>query len=282
MMADWFLNAAPLRSLPIGDRGIQYGDGLFETIAIRKGEPRLWSLHSSRLARGCEALSIRMPSDEELADGIAHAIRSSDVSADFCIVKIIVTAGESQRGYGRAASTAPNVLFGAFASAPLPVSYYRNGIETTVCRTRLGMNSPTAGLKTLNRIEQVLARSELLENKRFEGLTLDADDHVICGTMSNVFLVKENLITTPPVDSCGVAGVMREHVMACLANSGRDVRLEKVKQSALGDVDEVFVSNSQFGVLPVASCDSTQWGVGKVTQDVMTTMAAAGIVECQS
>ena len=281
-MAEWFANGAPIHSLPIGDRGVQYGDGLFETVAIRKGEPRLWTLHSERLARGCKLLSITMPSEEELADGIAHAIQSSDVPAAYGIVKIIVTAGVSQRGYGRIASNTPTVLFGAFASAPPPASYYRDGIETALCRTRLAVRSPTAGLKTLNRIEQVLARSELTDKKFFEGLTMDADDHVICGTMSNVFFVTGQAISTPPVDDCGVAGVMRAHVLSSLADVGRSVSLEKTKLSELERVDEVFVSNSQFGVIPVAKCNEMHWGVGHVTRDVMSTMARAGIAECPS
>ena len=281
-MGDWFSNGVPIRTLPIDDRGIQYGDGLFETLAIRKGERRLWSLHSERLARGCKALSIAMPNEQELADGIAHAIHSSDVPAGYCIVKIIVTAGASRRGYGRTTSTSPTVLFGAFASAPPPASYYQDGIETMICQTRLAMHSPTAGLKTLNRIEQVLARSELLDQKLFEGLTMDADGHVICGTMSNVFFVSEQSISTPPVDDCGVAGVMRAHVIASLAEAGQNINIEKLDLVDLDAVDEVFVSNSQFGVLPVASCGTMRWGVGEVTRNVMTCMANAGIDECRS
>lgn len=281
-MGDWYANGAPVSGLTIDDRGLQYGDGLFETIAIRKGEPRLWILHKRRLARGCKALAINMPTEEDLNDGIAHAIAASKLPDAYCTIKIIVTAGVSRRGYARRESLAPTVLFGAFSSTPPRATFYRDGIDTTVCSTRLAMHSPTAGLKTLNRLEQVLARSELSENKLFEGLTMDADDHLICGTMSNVFFISNKAISTPPIDSCGVAGVMREHVIASLASQGQHVSLEKMPLAELEKVDEVFVSNSQFGVIPVASCDATHWGVGTVTRDVMATMAKAGIIECQS
>ena len=281
-MAEWFSEQAPVRQLPVADRGLQYGDGLFETIAIRNGSPRLWSLHCARLAKGCKALAIRMPDEAQLSDGIAHALAASAISDAYCTVKVIVTAGPSQRGYGRSASASPTVLFGVFASLPLPASYYLEGVTATICRTRLATHSPTAGLKTLNRLEQVLARSELVEPGVFEGLTLDADDNVICGTMSNVFFIKEQSISTPPIDASGVAGVMREHVLNSMAATGRDVLVQNFSQSDLGHVDEVFVCNSQFGIVPVAACDNLHWGVGEMTRQVMTTMAGAGVAECQT
>ena len=280
-MGNWFSNGAAVTTVPIDDRGLQYGDGLFETVAIRSGEPRLWSLHCERLARGCDALSIQMPSERVLTDGIEHAISASNVSAAYSIVKIIVTAGVSQRGYGRAANAEPMILFGAFASKPPPASYYKDGIAMTFCKTRLARNSPVAGLKTLNRIEQVLARSELTNSDYFEGLTMDADGHIICGTMSNVFLVNGKSISTPSLDDCGVAGVMRSHTIASLEKTGTIVDRVRATQSDLKKADEVFITNSQFGVIPVASCDSMQWGTGQVTRDVMATMAQAGIVECR-
>jgi 4-amino-4-deoxychorismate lyase len=280
-MGNWFSNGAAATSIPINDRGLQYGDGLFETVAIRSGEPRLWSLHRERLARGCDALSIRMPDERVLADGIEHAIGASNVSAAYSIVKIIVTAGVSQRGYGRSANAKPMLLFGAFASKPLPSTHYDDGIAIKFCKTRLARNSPVAGLKTLNRIEQVLARSELTSSEYFEGLTMDADGHIICGTMSNVFLVNGQSISTPSLDDCGVAGVMRSHIIASLEEAGMNVDRISVTQSDLEKADEVFISNSQFGVIPVASCDSTHWGAGQVTRDVMATMAESGIVECR-
>ena len=151
-----------------------------------------------------------------------------------------------------------------------------------ICRTKLATHSSTAGLKTLNRLEQVLARSELVEPGVFEGLTLDADENVICGTMSNVFFINKQSISTPPIDSSGVAGVMREHILNSMAATGRDILIQKVPLSELGNVDEVFVCNSQFGIVPVAACDNMQWGVGEQTRRVMTTMAEAGVAECQT
>jgi len=280
-MADWFLDGVPVGHVAIGDRGYQYGDGLFETVAIRGGKPRLWQYHVDRLTRGCERLGIRTPAGSDLLDGVIDALRQSKVSDDYSIAKIIVSAGVGTRGYGRARIVAPTVLHGVFAASPPRIESYRDGVDLALCQTRLASESATAGLKTLNRLEQVLARSEFMDSAVFEGLTMDADDHIICGTMSNVFFVGSNRISTPSLRRCGVEGVMRRHIIALLSEQGIETAVRPVNLSDLGDIDEVFVSNSQFGALPVRSCAQWRWAVGETTRHVMSILADDGVRECR-
>ena len=280
-MADWITNGESVQHVSISDRGFQYGDGLFETIAIRKGEPRLWQYHVGRLTRGCEVLRIAMPKESELLDGITQALEHSDVLPAYSIVKIIVSSGSGLRGYGRGVAESPTVLFRAFPAAPPALESYRDGIDTMFCETRLASDSATAGLKTLNRLEQVLARSEFVGSNVFEGFTMDADNNIICGTMSNVFFVNDKTISTPPLDRCGVAGVMRRHVIETLREQGIDTTIRASKCMELEDADEVFLSNSQFGVMPVRSCGDLRWPVGKVTQQIMSSIANSGVTECR-
>ena len=280
-MADWFSNGDSVGHVDASDRGFQYGDGLFETVAIRNGEPRLWNYHMDRLAKGCELLSINKPVDAELFAGVGDALQKSNTTAAYCVVKIIVTAGTGLRGYGRLLAKTPTVLFGAFPAIPPPVESYRDGLETALCQTRLAVNSPLAGLKTLNRLEQVLARSEFVNSGEFEGLTMDADDNIICGTMSNVFFVTQKSISTPSLTRCGVDGVMRRHVIETLRVQGIDTQIQTINLVDLKNVDEVFVSNSQFGVMPVRSCGDIQWPVGETTRNVMSFLAENGVPECR-
>lgn len=280
-MADWFVNGDAAGHVDASDRGFQYGDGLFETIAIRNNEPRLWDYHMERLAKGCKLLGIRKPADAELSDGVSNALLQSHVPTAYSVVKIIVTAGTGLREYGRTRTDSPTVLFGAFPALPPPVESYRDGLEVALCQTRLAVNSPTAGLKTLNRLEQVLARSEFVETGEFEGLTMDADDNIICGTMSNVFFVTDNSISTPSLRRCGVEGVMRRHIIETLRVQGICTQIRDVKFPDLKDVDEVFVSNSQFGIMPVRSCSDLQWPVGDTTRKVMSILADNGVAECR-
>lgn len=280
-MANWFSNGTPVENVTASDRGFQYGDGLFETIAIRNGDARLWPYHMDRLRKGCGVLKIEMPVESELSAGLKHALRDSHALTAYAVTKIIVSAGTGLRGYGRGPTESPNVLFGVFPAAPPPVESYRDGLKLALCKTRLAVNSPTAGLKTLNRLEQVLARSEFVDTGEFEGLTMDADDNIICGTMSNVFLVSNKSILTPSLERCGVEGIMRRHIIETLKEQGIDTQIQPISLASLKSVDEVFVSNSQFGVMPVQSCAGLQWSVGETTRQIMSMLADNGVAECR-
>ena len=150
-----------------------------------------------------------------------------------------------------------------------------------LCQTRLAIYSAVAGIKTLNRLEQVLARSEFIGENVFEGLTMDADDNIICGTMSNVFFVNKQSISTPPLDRCGVEGVMRRYVIETLSKQGIETKIQSISLADLDNVDEVFLSNSQFGVMPVKRCMEMQWPAGEVTRKVMAILADNGVAECR-
>ena len=152
-MTEWFSRGELIEAISANDRGLQYGDGLFETIAIRDGELRLWEYHLARLRKGCETLGLWMPSDDVLLEGVMHALRESESTEIAAVAKIIITAGEGSRGYGRTGNTPPSTLFAVFPAAPHQAAAYRDGIDLALCRTRLAVGSVAAGLKTLNRLE---------------------------------------------------------------------------------------------------------------------------------
>jgi 4-amino-4-deoxychorismate lyase len=280
-MTEWYEFSEQRRVIDPDERGFQYGDGLFETIAIRHGEPRLWDYHVRRLEAGCKRLALNSPAAAGLRSRLDTAIAESAHDSDFCVAKIIVTAGVSQRGYGRATPTDPTIYIGVFPAGPVSQPAYENGIATVLCETRLAVGSPVAGLKTLNRIEQVLAKSECLQTGAFEGLTLDADGRLICGTMSNVFVVRNKMIATPTLVRCGVAGTMRQFALDLLEKRGTGVEVCDLEWDDLVAADEVFITNSQMGLVPVNRCENQQWPVGGVTRDVMKLLADNGIAECR-
>jgi 4-amino-4-deoxychorismate lyase len=277
-MTDWYGWQGETLWISPDERGFHYGDGLFETVAIRNGTPRLWNLHIDRMNSGCERLGLVPPDGTSLERIMAAAL---DGAGPDGIVKLIVTAGEGERGYGRPMSQPAKVYAARFPWPAPEAAASRDGVSTMLCKTRLATGSPLAGLKTLNRLEQVLARSECLAKGVFEGLTQDAEGRLICGTMSNVFFVKDNAISTPSLERCGVAGVMRRLVLETLGEQGRYVDIGDLSLADLRAADEVFLTNSQFGVLPVKGCDELAWPVGTVTRDVMDLLAARGIDECR-
>jgi len=280
MTGDWYRNNRRITSVPVDDRGFQYGDGLFETVAIRAGSARLWQLHVDRLAGGCERIGFRMPSESSLHEAVGIAVKSSLPRPRDGVIKLMLTAPPSDRGYSRPRSIDPDVTIGAFPARLPERDAYRTGVDTILCSTELASPSVTAGLKTLNRLEQVIAAAECRAANVFDGLTCDAVGRVICGTMSNVFFVSGQAIITPSVARCGVAGVMRRFVMESLAGEGIEVAVGDFLATELGGADEVFITNSQFGILPVRRCGELQWTRHERTFDVMTVVGALGIGEC--
>lgn len=279
-MSGWYRNGTPVDSIPIDDRAVQYGDGLFETVAIRAGKPRLFDLHLERLERGCTALGIEMPDVSALENELMSAIRQSQETPAHCVAKIVVSSGVSQRGYGRRQPSPASVIIGVFPSRPVAAASYREGVNTILCATRLAVHSATVGLKSLNRIEQVLGRSECVTDDAFEGLMLDAEERLICGTMSNVFIAVDSTIVTPSLDRCGVEGVMRSFAIRALAAEGIEVTVRDVALEEFRGCDEVFLTNSQFGALPVRQCDGRSLVPGRLTREVIATLARNDILEC--
>ncbi len=279
-MSEWYEVNRRTQAVDPADRGFQYGDGLFETIAIRQGKPRQWQYHLDRLSAGCERLGLEPP-PASLELDLDAALTRSKHDQSSCIAKLIITAGSSLRGYGRAMPTPGEIYIGVFPSTPLNRPAYVNGVATMLCETRLATGSAVAGLKTLNRIEQVLASSECQSTGAFEGLTLDADGRLICGTISNVFIVKNNRVRTPSLARCGVAGTMRRLVIELLEQEERAVDICDLTEVDLAEADEVFITNSQMGAVPVHRCGNYKWPVGPLTREVMNRLAEHGIEECR-
>ena len=279
-MSTWFAQGQRITSIPLDDRGAQYGDGLFETIAIRGGAPRFWALHCERLMSGCARLGIASPEPNLILQQLQLAITASGVDAEYALAKIVVSAGSGRRGYAREDALVPAVRIGMFAAQPLGPKIYRDGIAVTLCGTRLAIQPQVAGIKLLNRIEQILARAEWNEPSIFEGLMLDTDERLICGTMSNVFISHGNVISTPAITRCGVAGVMREHLLSVFDNEGVDCSIRDIGLQELASADELILCNSQFGVLPVRKIDERTVVADSVTRRIMRLAADHGVSEC--
>lgn len=279
-MSAWFAQGKAIESIPLDDRGAQYGDGLFETVAIRDGQARFWNLHFDRLRMGCDRLGISTPQEASLQRELQSAIESSAVDVSFAVAKIVVSAGVGPRGYQRPDGIQPAVRIGIFASQRLADELYRAGVAVMLCYNRLALQPGLAGIKSLNRLEQVLARTEWNDASITEGLMLDTDGRLICGTMSNVFISLGNTIATPALTRCGVAGVMRRHIISILDQAGTTCEVRDIGVGELYAAEEVFLTNSQFGVLPVRQLDSTEFAPGTVTRDLMRLAASTGVPEC--
>jgi len=243
------------------DRGLAYGDGLFETMAATDGAIRWLDYHLERLAAGCGRLAIPVPTDVELRRQIA----AQTPPRGRAVIKIIVTRGIGTRGYRPPDDPAPTIIVGS-APWPSPDPPSAHGVVMATCETRLGENPQLAGLKHLCRLEHVLAQLELKQRGLDEGLLLSTSGHVVSATSNNVFASFGSRVCTPRIDRCGVRGVMRRLVLESCAHLGLEAQELDMDVADLLRADELFVTNAVMGVRPVSRLDDTVYGVGPVTR----------------
>jgi 4-amino-4-deoxychorismate lyase len=229
------------------DRGLMYGDGLFETITCVDARPRWLALHLQRLRRGCERLQLPFADFEALSAEIEAMARVPERS----IVKLILTRGPArQRGYRPQGNETPTrILTRHEWPAGNAAADFRVGISAV----RLGMNPLLAGLKHLNRLEQVMAQTAMRDAALEEVLMLSSAGQLIGGSMSNVFFAGEAGLFTPALDDCGVAGVMRQRVCEAAASAGIAVQVRAVDPGELPQVHEAFVTNVRWGVQSISA-----------------------------
>ena len=280
-MAQWFQDNLPVKTVPIGDRALHYGDGLFETIAIRDGCPRLLDLHLDRLKLGCDRLHIDTGVIATIPDGCASAIKAAGFDGADAVVKILLSRGEGRRGYAPPKEMKPLLRIGIFECEPYPAEYYREGITVCISEVRIARQPLLAGIKTLNRLEQVQAAAEQADPACAERLMLDTEGDLICGTMSNVFLVRHSTVLTPAITHAGISGVMRRYTLQTADKLSIKCEATRIPFAMLNEAEEVFITNSQIGLWPVRACGELRFRPGAVTERIMGALAEAGISECR-
>lgn len=239
------------------DRGLLYGDGLFETIRFVDGAAPLWARHMQRLQGGCSRLDLPAVKPSVLRE---EALRSIEGLND-AVVRITLTRGLGERGYRPPAKPRLTRIVAASAPPSLRAQDYHDGVTARLCSLRLATQPALAGIKHLNRLEQVLARAEWNDQEVYEGLLCDQEGEAICATMANLFAVIDGVLVTPPVDRCGVAGVARAEILA-----GRDVHVRRLPLDTLEKADEVFLSSSVRGILPLRAVGEQVFPVGPCTR----------------
>jgi len=255
--------------LPADDRGLQYGDGLFETCVLRHGRIELWQQHLDRLIAGCQRLAIPTPDPAQLST----ELRSLCVGTSDGLVKLIITRGSGGRGYRPPAAPSPRRIWQLHPIPAYPTEYATEGVRLQRCRTQLSQSPQLAGIKHLNRLEQVLARAEWSDPDIPEGLLQDSAGNWIEGTMSNLFVVSDGRLLTPDLSRCGVAGVMRDQVLALAAEQGIASHIAAIDTATLTAADELFISNSVMRIWPVRELGEWPCRPGALTRSLASALA---------
>ncbi|RON89362.1 aminodeoxychorismate lyase [Pseudomonas fluorescens] len=262
---DSWVDGQPADALSLKDRGLAYGDGLFETIAVHGGQPVLLDRHLTRLAEGCSRLAISADIEQVRSELQAYAAVMGEG-----VLKLILTRGDGLRGYAPDPAAQGRRILQGNPPAAYPFVHGEQGVRLFPCVTRLSNQPLLAGLKHLNRLEQVLARAEWRDSEHAEGLMLDQAGRVIEGVFSNLFLVRDGVLITPDLKRCGVAGVMRAEILFQAESLAIPIQITDISLEQLQWVDEVFICNSVYGVWPVRAYAALSWPVGPLTRKLQT------------
>ncbi len=265
--------------LTINDRSIHYGDGLFETILCYNNKLYYWSQHFQRLQTSAEKLKIACPQEQLLLDDIAKLLdknKSGSNSEAACAIKIIVSRGAGERGYQFSKNTTASRIALLSAVEAGHSSLLSNQLlsgELFICKQQVSINENLAGIKHLNRLENVLARNEWNDKAKkniIDGLMLNANQHVIEGTMSNLFAIKDKQLFTPCLSLSGINGVMRGVIIELAGKSDIKTSAITLTLDDLSSMDELFISNSLIAMKAVTKLGDSIYKDQAVTNMIFT------------
>jgi 4-amino-4-deoxychorismate lyase len=258
------INGVQAEYISAMDRGLHYGDGIFETIACVNNQLQFWPQHIARMADGAKKLKIDFPGDKLWLRDV-QTLFNHQPAGESWVIKLILTRGAGERGYRSPAKSLPSRI-AIRSSWPDNIDQVaERGARIRVCDTRLAVSPQLAGIKHLNRLENVLARNEW-RDEYDEGLMMDFRGHVIEGTMSNLFAVKNNVLYTPALDQCGVNGVIRQQIISIADELKLAIQETGMTLAELMQMDEMMLTNSVIGLWPVSNFADGQYAIGDTTQ----------------
>jgi 4-amino-4-deoxychorismate lyase len=251
-----WINGAAATTLPAADRSVQFGDGCFTTARVLRAEIQLLSEHIARMRRAASVLCIDCVDWAALEREMVHAAGQQEEA----VVKAVITRGQGGRGYSAAGCSEPTRIVSVSA---YPAHYHalrKHGVKLTLSPVNLSKNPLLAGIKHLNRLEQVMIRLHLDQTDAHEALVVDTSGCLVECCAANLFWRKGNHIFTPDLSQSGVDGVMRRHIIRLIENTSPwtlHIVSEPVK--ALSDADEVLICNALMPVLPVAQASGEKY-----------------------
>lgn len=262
-MLECLINGEISTLLNASSRGLCFGDGVLESIPVHNGRPRRWQTHMDRLGAGCERLGLVMPPQAILL----REAQTVSVGLANTVVQIIVIRDGQCTDYAAGEDFSCTRVVSAHPYPDGLLERAREGVRARICDLRLAIQPALGGIKHLNRLEQVLASTEMRDEAADEGLLLDSEGHVISSISANIFIVMGDRLLTPRLDRCGVRGVLRSHILKDFASRCEQRR---VQEDLLQEAHEVFLCDCIRGIAPVTAIDDYQYSIGPVTRELQT------------
>ncbi|HCH49784.1 MAG TPA: aminodeoxychorismate lyase [Proteus sp.] len=249
----YWVNGQQQKTVDASDRAVQFGDGCFTTLLVENNQPIMLSAHIERLKQGCEALFLPFPDWNWLKNHIIDIATTIETSKG--VIKVIISRGIGGRGYSSKGFIAPTII----TSHSLYPYHYLNqqlsGVLLGMSPILLGKNSMLAGIKHLNRLEQILIKHHLETTKFDDVLVCDNEGYLIEANASNLFWRKGHSIFTPNLTASGVNGIMRQQILQFAKQRTWDIHVVKEKPQTLFDADEVWLTNALMPIIPVAQIE---------------------------
>ncbi|SFN80329.1 aminodeoxychorismate lyase [Xenorhabdus japonica] len=243
----YWINGNQCDHLPVNDRAVQFGDGCFTTIRVEQGLPALLPLHIKRLQKGVEKLFMPALDWFQLETQIKQAVKGCESG----VLKVILSRGTGGRGYSFDDTLEPTQILSLSSYPEQYIAQRQKGASLVLSPIPMGINPYLAGIKHLNRLEQVLIKQFIEQSKADEALVLDSDGLLVECCTANIFWRKGKNVYTPDVSQCGVEGVMRKKIIELLAESDYNLLCVMRYPEALAHADEILICNSLMPVVPV-------------------------------
>lgn len=253
------INGIQSNTIDASDRGLAYGDGLFSTIKVESGLVCLWDFHLQRLQFGAKQLFFPEINWSLLTSEV-FALGAKLADKKQAVIKVILTRGSGGRGYSVQGCDSPVRILSDFNLPEIYNEWQEQGIDIVHCSQTLSSNKQLAGLKTLNRLEQVLIKHELEKKQAVEGIVCDNQGVVIEACSANIFVYLNDKWITPKLDFCGVAGVKRRQIMENAEKVGILIAEVRLKVEDLFVAEALFLTNALMGIVPVRRYQDKLYG----------------------
>lgn len=249
------INGIETTQIAATDRGLAYGDGLFSTIKIEFGVPQLWDYHLKRLQLGANKLFFPAIDWQLLGEEVVSLAKTLEQQSN-AIIKVIVTRGSGGRGYSASGCDSPQRILSVHAFPEHYQQWQVEGIKVIQCQQTLSLNPQLAGLKTLNRLEQVLIKHELESHNALEGIVCDNNGDVIEACSANVFIYLDKQWLTPKLNNAGVAGVKRQQLLDLAKQSDIEIIEAIIKPEHFVAAEAACLTNALMGIVPITQYQS--------------------------
>lgn len=254
------INGQKLTDIAVTDRGLAYGDGIFTTAKIVNGEVVLLEKHIERLVHGCRHLKLHLPADINLTAQLTAAVKDYPLA----VLKVMITAGSGGRGYSRLglSESATNIIIMISDFPSHYESLAQKGIIVGDSKQQISTSSMLGGIKHLNRLEQVLLRTELDERSEDDLIVTNCQGNVIEATSSNMFYWQKEQLCTPEITTSGVDGLIRQAIIT----KKPDVKVCQTSLENINDAQAMFISNALMGIIPIKTYNKRQLDIDLVLE----------------